>query len=238
VSNNLPQPSLLQTLKRFWPIFTAAPFYFLALQLPEALTDLLENWLVPDGKQTSPWIILFVLPLFVVASGLTSVLTFSVVLQIRNRAKPSISRAIESILPKFWQIVAASLMIGGVTALGVVACILPGVYLMALYLFVPQSLLDDEKLPLMTHFFRSTQLAKKAFKKTLFIVSIIFISSLAAYFAGEYVSVVLEHLQLAGLVLIALTGLIKVGISILMGVFIDLFVSAFYLSLKEMGNPA
>jgi hypothetical protein len=231
--------TLSSTFRRFITSFKSAPLHFLLLQIPGASTDLFETWLLPDGKENSPGTIVLVLFFFLyvlIASGISSALTFASIRQMHGGQRPNFRVSLTEVIKKLNLVIPASILVGVVCTLGIISLVLPGAYLMAIYLFVPQIIMDEDGVPLMACLNRSTKLARPALKTCFTVVIGILGTLVISYMVGENISTLISNLQMDPNVKILLAGLVKMLFSLLLGMIIDVFVSEFYYSLKETGG--
>lgn len=209
------------------------PVLFLCLQLPSASTEVIETHLSGASIETSPFQALIWIPFFFFMSTLTTTLTYFAMVGVRDGREFSMSDFVKVLQEKWLVLLAAALLVGVICLAGFLALVLPGIYFTAMYLFVPQIVMDEANHKVMVSLNRSKALFKQAKLKTIFVVSIIFLSSIAVYFAGETIGTwlggVLTH---EGTFRTFTLILVKVLISLPVGALLDVFSSHYYWSLK------
>lgn len=213
--------------------FAANPWQFFWLQLPVGSVEILERCLTTFEEKGTRWGIFVLLPYFMIASALATSATFSFILQKRQGRVPTLWTVWNAIAAKLPLLIPAALLVGLVCGLGIIALILPGLYFMTLYLFVPHLIVYEERSPLMTHLYKSTHLAKAQLKKTFSVVLVISFLSLFVFFGGETIGTWLGGVSTNGLIQNTLLVSIKALFAMLAGVFIDIFTSEYFLKLRE-----
>lgn len=151
-------PRGLNTLKPVVPIL-------LLIQVPEALLGLLWRFLETHWAQ-QPFLILVVLyPPYCVLSSWCAALSFGV---IRSQRIPPTSQIslFHSFSKSFLKIAAAALLLG-LVFIPAVLLIIPGVVLLAFYLYLPFILWNQPELSVSQAFSRSKEIAKKYFALSL-----------------------------------------------------------------------
>jgi hypothetical protein len=234
VSNSAGHSSLFaQTFKTF----RLAPWHFLLLQFPEAAADLLERLSPGRAEEHLALKIILLFPSFCIASTLASSLTFASVLDLSKNVPLSIGSSLRSVGEKWKTLIPTSVLLGIIILLGFLALILPGLYFMAAFLFVPQLIVTEPKLPWSVYFFKSKKLAKKAFLKTFFAVTIFFIANVAGYFIGELGEGAVASLTGNTGVQVGLSVCLGIVLSVFTGAFVNLWISYFFLTLTEKNTP-
>ena len=94
-------------------------------------------------------------------------LTYVSVRDSRYGEAPTLARSWNEVSRKIFPLLNAYILAGIVIALGFLSLILPGIYYLALYLFVPLVVIDEPRLPLSVYLLRSKKLAKASLKRTL-----------------------------------------------------------------------
>lgn len=152
-------------------------------------------------------------------------LTFASVQQIESGGRPSFGVAWRHVQAHAGSLAMASLLVGSLAGLGIFAAILPGLYFMAIYLFVPYLILVEPKAPLSVYFRKSKRLAKENFGKCLAFAMLGFLLSVADLVTADF-----GLSQSIG----TSFGLgIRALIQMSTGLIMDLWVCSFFINLKR-----
>ncbi len=223
-------PKLSQTLVPFF----SYPLVFISVQSVQGVLSLLESILEPRYSQTNPALLIaFFFPPYVITTTLSSALTFFVVRDIRAGKKPSIPSAFEAVRPHLKSLVLCSLVLGLIYVLGFCAFVIPVVYFMAIYLFVPFVIVTEPKAPFSVYLFRSTQFAKKNLLLSILTVIGILVVGLLTFALSKWLTDNLNrHLSSENLQ-VGLSFIIDFLLTLVTGSWIDSWVSNYFLNLKE-----
>lgn len=142
--------------------YRSLPFLLTFIQLPEAAVEPLSNWLMPTGDPNLLLIGLVLFPFLCFASFLSSSLTFLVVSQTRAGRRPRLMALLAELATHAGTLIPVSLLTGLITVLGL-PLILPFLYFLAVYLFVPMLVLSEPRQPWSLYLSKSKALSKKRF---------------------------------------------------------------------------
>lgn len=226
-------PTRVPPLRRAFSLFRAAPWFFLAFQLPQACDELIEGIFVPSDAKSFQWQILALMPFLYVINMLSTALTFVSVQQIDERGTFSLKEAWKRVRNRSGLLIATSLVIGFLVSVGLLAMVIPGIYLTAIYLFVPYLILSEAPVAFSAYLNQSTKLSKQNLKESLGFATL--------GFGFSILQLILENLDFPASLFTSSNGtlmtVLSIGfrmiLAIAAGAFLDLWVSAFYLSLKR-----
>jgi len=215
----------------------SAPLHFLILQLPEASSDVLEK-LFPSGEGQGPlfWRVAILFPYFCIASTAASALTFASVFRQAQKQPLTLRYNLKIAREKMGILVPVSLLLGLVTLLGFVALIIPGIYFMAIFLFVPPLIISEPPLPWSVYLSKSKKIAKTAIWQTLAIVTVFFLINFAVFAQSSFVESELNHWFGASMISSILALAATAVLSIIIGAFVNVWIAFYFLSLKEKMN--
>lgn len=161
--------SIWSALKKAFQVFISAPLLFLIIQIPETSVDILGR-ILPLFIGKSPYMLaLSLFPYFCIASFVSLSATFLAVTHPRS----SLRNLITQIGHHFSVLAATSILTGALVFMGFIAFILPGFYLMALYIYVPILVLSPPRQPWSSYLQESKVLAKRHLRSTLTIVLLV-----------------------------------------------------------------
>lgn len=223
-------PSFKQT---FSPFFTY-PLLFLSVQSIQGLLSLLESALEPRFSEKNPILLVALFfPPYVITTTLSSALTFFIIRDLRLGKKPTFRNALEGVKPHLSQLIICSLVLGMIYILGFCAFVVPVVYFMAIYLFVPFVILTEPKAPFSAALYRSTQLAKTRLGLTILTVIGVLAIGLLTFALSRWVTDKLNQAISSEEIQLVLSFCIDFILTIATGSWIDSWVSHYYLNLKE-----
>ncbi len=167
--------SLLKSLRQIGTLFRKAPFLILLLQLPEVSVDWLDR-LFRDAFEAKPLLgagILF--PYFILASSLSTALTALAARELENGRPIKLGWLIAQVGKRIFLFLKTSFACGLFIVVGM-PVLIPALYFMTVYLFVPVLTVFDSPAPALTMLARSKRLAKLDFLKvfcfTLFFLGV------------------------------------------------------------------
>jgi hypothetical protein len=147
----------------------------------------------------------------------------------------SIMGVVAALKERLRRLIPASVIVGIVCSLGIIAMYVPGFILMALYLFVPLLIMNEADSPVSVYLNRSTRLAKLAPIRTLVLVMIIMLLSFALDYGIErLIERVHGPSSGSGLALVLVTS--KMLIAMVWGALTSLIVCSFFMELKGKIN--
>lgn len=231
---------MLKLLKQALKIYFKAPFIFLSLQLPGTLPNLMERFM-PKGYTEAPFYSLlpYLVPYFVIAAIGTfwsSAAMYIVTRQVMN-GNVSIKAAIGSVNSKLHKLIPAALIAGVTILVGFNAFIIPGLILTAIYLFIPQLIIDEPPSQVMIYFNRSQKLSRVHLLKTVTIVLITAFLNLITYAGSQFIEPLVSE-KLLSWFGIEVYGAIISGVLLTISLiafdaFLDVLVSCYYLELRN-----
>ena len=212
-----------------------APLFLFLLQAPLAITEILQEALgINNSVQPPLWAVFIVLPTFFVLSFLSSALTLAAVFHLHTTGRCSWNNLWAMIRPKIRPLLIASIALGSLAGLGLVAYIIPGLLLMTLFLFVPHVITLDPPTSLWAYVTRSKRLVSRHPFVSFFIVVFSFGLSALLFLLGEHFG---TYYGVAGStdfgrlsILIATRSLF----SMFGALIIDVWVAAFFLYLRNL----
>lgn len=213
--------------------FTIAPFLFLLFQVPEAIIDGIE--LIADGwLESRPLMALALLfPVYCLSSSFSAAWTYLVAKQIHEGRKPTFRYCLHSLRGHAsWILIQSSLAVGLVVALGVPALLLPAFYFMAVYLFVPWIIADGQSDTVGAALARSKRLIDGRIIEWICIVMAFIALGLMSHFGGDAIVKSFNRLSDSVWLHVGTYVLFKLGISLTLGVAIDLGLSHTFIKLK------
>lgn len=202
----------------------------LSIQIPLGILVLIQRVSEPYLEQSPVLAVLLLVPLFSVGSSLCSALTLGLIEEIPNKSTlPSLSAALNKVLNRFKRLLLSSLVVSLFFGLGLAAFMIPGIYFMALYLFVPLIVLTEPEQPILSYLYHSKILVKQSRKvllTTLTIVSLSMVIELATTVLVEFISKIMGGALLIDLFL-----------TMSFGALLDCFIVFYFHSLRAKGNP-
>jgi len=148
----------LSSLKPVIPIL-------LLIQVPEALLGLLWRYLETQWAQQPYLILLFLYPPYCILSSWCAALSFGVIHPLKNPQSPH-TPLVNNFFKSSLKIAGAALLLG-LVCIPAILLIIPGVILLAFYLYLPFILWNEPQLSVSQAFSRSKALAKKYFEVSL-----------------------------------------------------------------------
>lgn len=157
--------------------------------LPEQVADVLSLYLAPMTEKMTTWQSRLVMIPYAAISLLLSVYSaaavFDVVRNLQKGKKPTLGHAVTEVGKQIVPLSLATLLIGVVAALGVAAFIVPGIFVIVVYVFVPHLIMNEPGKPLMVYLNRSWKLAARHKLYVTFLVLTMAISGLLVYSSGS-----------------------------------------------------
>ncbi len=217
---------LTRILDRVVQVWRKAPLLLLASQLPEASVDLVEKALGRTSLGQSPILLaLTVLPYFWIASAASFFLTAHLVISLDLGRDVSFRDSWNSLIARLPALTTSSLLAGVVVLVGI-PLLLPGVYFMACYLFVPACLATDPgDAPASVLLARSKKVARQRMGLILPLTTGFLVVGLGLFFLEE-------ALVSAGMV-DALAVLCKMMVAVPLGACVYVAVSDLFLALTS-----
>jgi hypothetical protein len=200
----------------------------LLVQIPMGLLVLLQR-VVEPYLEGSPIIgLTLLLPLFSIGSSLCTALTFWVVQLPSPRRLTDIRLVWEKLSPHYKPLTLSSLLIAFFFGLGLAAFILPGLYFISLYFFVPLCVVTEPGKPIAKYLYQSKMLvthSRKTFLTTLAFVTVTFLIEIP-------VSILVDALSgpMGG------AAFFDVILTMLLSGVIDCFIVFYFLGIKPKGN--
>lgn len=218
---------------RFAAVLAIAPVHFISLQFLEALSSILEHTLETYFKSQPILAGLVFFPVFCIASCISNSLTYVSVRQVGEGTLPTFGESWKKVSEVLGMLILSSLVLGLVFVLGIMVFILPALFLMALYLFVPHLILTEKGLPLSVYLFRSTRISKKSYWQCFFTVVGAVLLGLATYLLAETLGTWAGGLSQNETTRIFISVLINVFFSVLSAMVVDTWIALLFLKLKE-----
>jgi len=200
----------LKLIKATMPLWSL----LLLCQIPEILVTLVQKQIEKD--QTDPHFFLFFLiyPVFCIFSALSSALTYLV---IEKSSKPRYLREVLSaLLSKLLLLSGAASLLGIVFLVATLAFVIPGVLVMAFYLFVPFLILQPPKGSFWSYFSESKQLFRKNKTICLFTSSAMVVLSILSFLGFLEAPLILE-----------------IGISLLLSLVLNVWISTVFIEVSR-----
>ncbi len=147
--------------------FVSSPLFFLLVQIPEASAEVVYELLTPYSQNNLILTFALFFPYLCVVSFLSSAAVFLGVDALSRGRKPSFSEIFHKIWKKIGVLIPVSLLTGFIALLGLVALILPFLYFLAIYLFVPMLVVTESKQPWSVYLHQSKIQSKLTFKWSL-----------------------------------------------------------------------
>ena len=185
------EPTLRTSLSKALRLSASFPLGLLALQIPEMTIHIAADSLPKNAPQEILLAIGLIFPYFCVMSFLSACATVMAVDQIQNSGKLSLAEIVQGVLSRLGRILPISIVVGLVTLLGIALAVVPGLYFMTAYLFVPALIVTNERLPWSVYLFRSKTLAKHRFWSVLALM-------LSILLAGIVVDILPGELSVSG----------------------------------------
>lgn len=198
------------------------------IQLPMGLLVLLQRFVEPY-LEGSPIIgLTLLLPLFSIGSSLCTAFTFWVVQLPSPHQLNDLKIIWAKLSPHYKPLALSSLVIAFFFGLGLAAFILPGLYFISLYFFVPLFVVTEPGQPIAKYLYQSKKLvthSRKTFFITLAVVVLTFLIEIP-------VSILVDALSrpMGGALFF------DVILSMFFGSIIDCFIVFYFLSIKSKGN--
>lgn len=214
----------------------ACPIALFLAQLPQGLLALLQT-AIEHFMENRPIIgFAVIFPVFCITSAISSALTFSLLLQHTDGKKPNLLTAASIVKSKFNTLLLGSLAVGVFFVLGLCALILPALYFMAVYLFVPHLILLNDKRPISAFLFQSKKWvtsSRTTLIQTMALILFMIALGIGSYLAGQKLTEYIISLSSigGGSGMIALC--VDMASSMLGGAILDVFVGYSFLNLKE-----
>jgi len=217
-------PPILRAFKSTWGIFALAPIHFLILQIPEVSVEAIYALFPSIREAPLPLILAVLFPYLSIVSFLSTAATF-VSLESAKTGRPvTLNGSAVIVMERLGKLLPVALLTGLILLLGMVALVLPFLYFMALYLFVPFVVMTEGEHPWSVYLHKSKVIAKRHFWSCLFLVILMLIVSFGTDAASN---------ELVNLIptpaLVALKLLASLFTSAILGIWNGLF----FLEIKE-----
>jgi hypothetical protein len=211
-----------------------APLLLIAVQVPEAAFDLVDKTLTPITEKYPMIAIIGILPIVWLLSALSVSLTFAAILRLESGegARPTLRGVCQDLSPRLGRLLGASLLNGIVVLCGLLL-LLPGIYFMAIYLFVPQLVMTLPAYPATTYLSLSKKLVRDHFWSTLGVVLILFVADFGLYVIGETLGTWLAGTADEAGIRDAILVATKILLSLVTSTAINVGVSYFFLEIRD-----
>ncbi|NQW44985.1 MAG: hypothetical protein HQ462_06225 [Deltaproteobacteria bacterium] len=145
----------------------------LLLQSPMGLLVLLQIFLSPK-LENHAWIAIgILLPLFSIGSSLSTAATFVLIEQKPSQGLAFLPIVFKEVFKRLIPLVLSSLTVSIFFGLGFAALIIPGIYFLAIYFFVPFIVMIQPRQPVANYLFQSKQLITRNRKTLLTMIGIV-----------------------------------------------------------------
>ena len=220
-------PPILRSFKATWSLFAAAPLHFLILQIPEVSVEAIYA-LFPGIREASmPLVLAILFPYLAIVSFLSTALTFVSTESGKSGRPITLRGTILVVMERLGTLLPVALLTGTILLLGMVALVLPFLYFMTLYLFVPFIVMTEARLKWSVYLHKSKVVAKRHFWSCLFLVVLMLVVSFGTDAASNEL---VNRVPAAGLVGIKL--LASLFTSAILGIWNGLF----FLEIREPRN--
>ena len=223
---------LLNICRQTGRALKTAPLHYLALQLPEASFDLVEHSLAPVSDKHPLFALLIILPLVWELSAISIAFTFASILRRRRGEKPSIRQSVTEVRGRLRQILPSSFLVAIVVLLGLFLLV-PGIYFMAIYLFVPHFAMIMSPAPATAYLNLSTRLVRQHLWTTLCLVVFIFLLDFAIYLGSETLGTFAGGVSLSPVGRDIILTATKITLSLITSAAINVGVSYFFLEINS-----
>ncbi|MBI4403269.1 MAG: hypothetical protein HY537_03870 [Deltaproteobacteria bacterium] len=229
--------SVFPIFRHAWLALTAFPIHFFVLQIPAATAEPLIVWGSSAGldKAIIPALGFALYGFFV--SAFSAGLTLSSVLQQEQGGVPLFSISYGNVSERMGVLALSSLLVGLVIGLGLYAFILVGLFFMGLYLFVPQIIIYEKEQRAMAVLAKSAKLAKKRLGLVLSVVAFLVLVTLTAELLGETLGTWLAGVSNIPALRLVILSVFKAGLAIVIGAYLDLWLSFYFLATYRTTNP-
>lgn len=207
--------------EQFFKVWRFTPALFLA-QIPEGLVAVLQKFWETEESQHPFLSFFFLYPLYCAATSLGAVLTYTI---IRQPQISSFKNIWECVYPRLPVILITSCILGLVMIPATLALILPGIYVLGFYLFVPYIAMDSSNLSVSQLFAQSKLLSRQA-------PGICFLTALGSFIFGIIGYLVPSSFsQMAGLFSFGL--FFEIGLGVLLSLTLNVWISTLYLEVSQ-----
>jgi hypothetical protein len=230
-----------QFTQRALKLYFKNPLPYIALQLPQVIPEVLERFLLP-GAQNTPTLALLpkIVPYFMVTAIATfwsSAAIFVAAEMSARGVQPSLKETAHRVNQRLSHLIPAGLLAGVTVLVGYYAYFIPGIILTALYLFVPQLIMDGEPNQVMVYFNRSWKLTSRHFLQTLGVVIVTTSFSVLLYVGSQLtearVSSLVTPVVTSEVIAPLIAALPMVVISLVIGSLLDVWVASYYLEMRD-----
>ncbi|MBI1859794.1 MAG: hypothetical protein HYR96_02615 [Deltaproteobacteria bacterium] len=233
----MPFTILRNSLSLAIPVLRRNWLLILFLQIPLAVSEFTQEFLgVNDAVQPSAVAIAIVLPVFFIMSFFSSALTFAAVQIAESKGSVLLAEIWESVSPKLGALLLASLVVGVISGIGLVALILPGLVLMTYFLFVPHTIIADPPVSLWAVVTRSKRLAFGHFVLSFLLVLLSFGLSTLLFLLGEQFGTYLGAWGSDEFSRRLLLLTLRCLFSIAGGGLVDVIISTYFLTLRRFSE--
>lgn len=212
------------------------PVHFLLIQLPAGLTEPLEVLTTTFQREHDYLAPLLILPVFFVLSIFTSAATFASVLR-NSQSKPlSLKETFDTVVSHGKPLLLAAMLVGSLSALGMMAYVIPALLIITVYLFVPHLILSKGGLAVTAYLNQSKDLTTQSRRRFLFSFGIVFCAfliSLASDLLGKYLGQ--QFLEPDNVVLFKMASWIGIRmlLTMFLGSIIDVWISFYFLEVRD-----
>ena len=189
--------------------------------------------LFPEFFEKQPLTALAILfPLYCIISGISSVMTWQLVLAKNKKTHPDLRLFLKDLSPILIKLSLAVLLSGIFVILGMSVFILPGIFFLSLFLFVPFLIAEDATRPIEHYLRESQRLAFRELTGVIFLVLIMIGGSLLSWLGGDALADLIERTVQGpyGFVIALAT---KVLVAIPFGALIDLSSAYYFIQLRS-----
>lgn len=154
--------------------------WLLAAQIPEGLLSLIQKYFEVELPQSPKLAFLILYPLYCAAAAICSSTTY-LIITTPSKTQLSWSYLIKKLNPKLRDLIFSSWVLGIVMIPATLALILPGIWVLSHYQFLPFSILDSSAPKVSSYFDLSKQLYLKNRRICLLTALLSFVISLIPY---------------------------------------------------------
>ncbi len=229
--------ALLPPIAKSGRSLLAHPFHFLGLQIPAA-SYLVVEYFLRDALGNETIATLAGTPYLFIASTFSTAATFASVAFTPEGTLSALQSTCNRVRAQ-WKILAlASLVIGFITLVGMLALLLPGLYFAALYLFVPHLILSEPGQNLWAYLDRSKRLSRPRIFLHIGVVLFTLILMVWVYVVGDMSTSLFGSELASSSIAIGLSLVVQMFLSMVVGCLVDVWLSHYFLELKGASNES
>ena len=150
---------LFRSLSETFQTIAKNPFPLFFMQVFEGTSECLLDWVTDLSLSFSPFLIAAAFPVLWVMMGFSSATTYFFIQNRDQKSGPLLRQTISAVAGKWRSLALAQLIVGGAVTLGIFL-ILPGLYFLATYLFVPMCVMEGPKRSVFSYLAESQQIAR------------------------------------------------------------------------------